>query len=221
MNEVNYQKELDKLLENKDNYGKKLVLHSCCAPCSSYVLTYLSSFFRITVFYYNPNITSEPEYLHRVEEQKRLIAELNKRGVEGQKLYPWSYTTGHFPIEVIDGDYETCLYYEKIKGLEHEPEGASRCRVCFRLRLEKTYETARKSEADFFGTTLTISPLKNSKVINEIGYDIALGNDDFAPMWMPSDFKKREGYKHSIELSAEYGLYRQNYCGCEFSKPKE
>lgn len=223
-NEINYQKELDKLLANKENYGKKLLLHSCCAPCSSYVLTYLSSFFRITVYYYNPNITAEPEYRHRVEEQKRLIEELNKKALLQDKdsyLYPWSYTCGHFPIEVIDEDYNTNEFYENIKGLEKEPEGGGRCAVCFRVRLLKTYETALMEGADFFGTTLTISPLKNAKVINGIGYEIASKNGDYALTWMPSDFKKREGYKHSIELSAEYGLYRQNYCGCEFSKPNE
>ena len=228
MNEINYQKELDKILSNHDNYGKKLVLHSCCAPCSSYVLTYLSSFFRITVYYYNPNITAEPEYRHRVEEQKRLIEALNKKAVDDNvsmdkdiRLYPWSFTGGHFPIEVIDGDYDTALYYEKIKGLESEPEGGGRCAVCFSLRLNKTYEVAKELRADFFGTTLTISPIKNAKVINEIGFKIASKNDDYALMWMPSDFKKKEGYKHSIELSAQYGLYRQNYCGCEFSRPIE
>lgn len=228
MNEINYQKELDKILSNHDNYGKKLVLHSCCAPCSSYVLTYLSSFFRITVYYYNPNITAEPEYRHRVEEQKRLIEALNKKAVDENasrekdiRLYPWSYTGGHFPIEVIDGDYDTSLYYEKIKGLEGEVEGGGRCAVCFSLRLNKTYEVAKELKADYFGTTLSISPLKNAKVINEIGFRIASKNDDYALMWMPSDFKKKEGYKHSIELSAEYGLYRQNYCGCEFSRPIE
>ena len=223
MNEINYQKELDKLLENKENYGKRLLLHSCCAPCSSYVLTYLSSFFRITVYYYNPNITFEPEYRHRVEEQKRLINELNEKASNMNKdasLYPWSYKDGHFPIEVIDEDYDTKAFYESVKGLENEPEGGGRCAVCFRLRLLKTYEAAIRIGADYFGTTLTISPLKNAKVINGIGYEIASKTDDYAPVWMPSDFKKKEGYKHSIELSTEYGLYRQNYCGCEYSKPK-
>lgn len=210
LNVINYQKELEKILSKPENKGKKLLLHSCCAPCSSYVLTYLSSFFDITVFYYNPNITFRDEYLYRVSEQIRLIKELNKEPV-----------TDRIPIKIIEGDYNTDEYYEVCRGLEKEKEGGSRCVECFKLRLSKTLECAIKEKADFFGTTLTISPLKNARLINEIGmeiYENISKNDYNAPMWMPSDFKKKEGYKQSIELSKKYDLYRQDYCGCEFSK---
>ena len=181
---------------------KHLVLHSCCAPCSSYCLEYLSQYFRITVFYYNPNITLEPEYLHRVEEQKRLIAAYNAKGDK-------------YPIEIVEGDYEPALFLELSKGLEDCPEGGERCFKCYRMRLEKTAELAKKLEADYFATTLTISPLKNAQKLNEIGEELGLS---FGVAWLPSDFKKKNGYKRSVELSAEYDLYRQDYCGCGFSK---
>lgn len=216
MNKVNYQKELEKILANPANRGKKLFIHSCCAPCSSYVLTYLSCFFRITVFYYNPNITDEPEYRLRVEEQKRLIETLN---AEGKAEYPdWSYGVSsdaealRYPIEVIDGDYDTETYYEAVRGHEKDPEGGGRCAICFRMRLERTLEEANKAGADYFATTLTISPMKDAQLINSIGMSLDENK------WLPSDFKKKEGYKRSIELSSKYNLYRQNYCGCEFSK---
>ena len=209
-NNINYQKELDKILEDERNRGKTLFLHSCCAPCSSYVLTYLRSFFRITVFYYNPNITDIDEYRLRVEEQKRLIVALNEQ-ISGQEI-PSAY-----PIKVIEGDYEPDTFLKAVKGLENEPEGAGRCRVCFGLRLLRTLEEALAAKADYFATTLTISPLKNARVINEIGEQLSKGK----PIeWLPSDFKKKDGYKQSIELSKKYDLYRQNYCGCEFSKEK-
>lgn len=179
-----------------------MVLHSCCAPCSSYCLEYLSQYFRITVFYYNPNITLEPEYLHRVEEQKRLIAAYNAKGDK-------------YPIEIVEGDYEPARFLELSKGLEDCPEGGERCFKCYRMRLEKTAELAKKLEADYFATTLTISPLKNAQKLNEIGEELGLS---FGVAWLPSDFKKKNGYKRSVELSAEYDLYRQDYCGCGFSK---
>lgn len=225
MQVVNYQKELDKLLSVKENFGKKLLLHCCCAPCSSYVLTYLSSFFDITVYFYNPNITREEEYIHRLEELKRLTEELNRTG----KLYPWSVGDKHIPISWAETEFDPESFIQTAKGFEEAPEGGPRCAGCFRLRFEEAYRTACQIGADYFGTTLTISPLKNSQVINSIGMSVsaksiqgelledALTEKD-GPVWLPSDFKKREGYKHSIELSAEYGLYRQNYCGCEFSK---
>lgn len=205
MNARNYQKELDKLIEKmlRDGEGgKHLVLHSCCAPCSSYCLEYLSQYFRITVFYYNPNITLEPEYRHRVEEQKRLIAAYNAKGDK-------------YPIEIVEGDYEPALFLELSKGLEDCPEGGERCFKCYRMRLEKTAELAERLGADYFATTLTISPLKNAQKLNEIGEE--LGAVCGIP-WLPSDFKKKNGYKRSVELSAEYDLYRQDYCGCGFSK---
>ena len=205
MNQRNFQKELDKILENmvkNGQEGTRLLLHSCCAPCSSYCLEYLSKYFEITVFYYNPNITLEPEYRHRVEEQKRLIAALNEEGVS-------------YPISVIEGDYEPALFLEAVKGLEREPEGGARCEKCFRLRLSKTAELAKELGTDYFTTTLTISPLKNAPLLNAIGEEMA---GEVGIKWLPTDFKKKNGYKRSVELSAQYGLYRQDYCGCAFSK---
>ena len=203
MNKLNYQKELEKILEDENNKGKKLFLHSCCAPCSSYVLTYLASYFDITVFYYNPNITFDEEYRHRVCEQKRLIEALNSE---------YGYN-----IKIIEGDYFKEDFYEASKGLENEPEGGARCAKCFRLRLLETGKRALENKADFFCSTLTISPLKNAELINSIGYGIEKELSE-SLKWLPSDFKKKEGYKKSIELSAKYDLYRQDYCGCEFSK---
>ena len=206
MNKRNYQKELDKLIEAlsvKCEAGvPHLFLHSCCAPCSSYVLEYLSPYFQITVFYYNPNITASPEYFKRVEEQKRLIALLNTK-------------EGHYPIQVVEGDYRPEVFLEMSKGLENCPEGGERCFGCYRLRLEETAKRAVEYEADYFATTLTISPLKNAEKLNEIGEELAT---QYQVPWLPSDFKKKNGYKRSIELSAEYELYRQDYCGCAFSK---
>lgn len=201
---VNYSKELDKILENPENRGKRLFLHSCCAPCSSYVLEYLRSFFYITVFYYNPNITNDEEYRKRAAEQKRLIGEMN-RGLSGHA----------FPIEIMEGDYEKACFFERVRGLENCREGGERCEVCFELRLRKTALHARERGADYFTTTLTISPLKNAVKINEIGAALAR---EYGIDFLPSDFKKKDGYKRSIQLSAQYGLYRQDYCGCVFSR---
>lgn len=204
MNQLNYQKELDKIIENltKNELVPRLFLHSCCAPCSSYVLEYLCKYFSITVFYYNPNISPSEEYKKRVEEQKRLIASYNKE----KKGYP---------IEIIEGDYEPIKFFEMAKGFEDCPEGGERCFRCFDLRLRKTGELAKEGGYDYFCTTLTISPLKNAKKLNEIGFTLA---QELGINWLPSDFKKREGYKRSVELSAEYELYRQDFCGCAFSK---
>lgn len=198
----NYQKELDKLLEKEEVRGKRLFLHSCCAPCSSYVLEYLRQFFKITVFYYNPNITQESEYRKRVEEQKRLIAEYNRQ------------ETG-FSIDYRDGDYNTDSFFTAVQGLEKCPEGGERCFACYELRLKETALRAKEEQYDFFATTLTISPLKNAAKLNEIGERLA---KEYQVAWLPSNFKKKNGYKRSIELSAEYDLYRQDYCGCAFSK---
>ena len=206
-NEINYQKELDKILALEENRGKHLFLHSCCAPCSSYCLYYLSSFFSITVFYYNPNICDDEEYSHRVREQIRLINTLNEE-FSDEIAKGLRYT-----ISYIEGDHDTDSFYELAKGFEKEPEGGARCVRCFNLRLKRTMEEAIRNDADYFGTTLTISPLKNAKLINSIGYAL-----EGSVKWLPSDFKKREGYKQSIELSKKYDLYRQNFCGCEFSK---
>ena len=208
MNQVNYQKELETLLERLKQEHERgagapsLFLHSCCAPCSSYVLEYLCGYFQITVFYFNPNISDPEEYRHRVEEQKRLIRAYNEEG-------------RGYPIETIEGDYEPERFFEAAAGLEDCPEGGNRCFRCFDLRLRETARRAKEGSFDFFGTTLTISPLKNAEKLNEIGR--ALG-EEYGVSWLPSDFKKRDGYKRSIELSAEYGLYRQDYCGCVFSR---
>ena len=208
MNQTNYQKELDKLLHRlgqereKGTVAPTLFLHSCCAPCSSYVLEYLCEWFRITVFYYNPNISEDGEYRHRVEEQKRLIGIYNREG-------------RGYPISIVEGDYEPGLFFEAAAGLEDCPEGGERCFKCYDLRLRETAKRAKAGEYDFFGTTLTISPLKNAQKLNEIGGALA---EEYGIGWLPSDFKKKDGYKRSVELSAEYGLYRQDYCGCAFSK---
>ncbi len=202
----NYQKELEVLLSQEELRGKRLFLHSCCAPCSSYVLEYLRQFFRITVFYYNPNITGESEYRKRVEEQKRLIAEYNRKRDERESWYA---------IDYVDGDYEVERFLNAVRGMEHCPEGGERCFVCYELRLRETARRAKMQGYDFFTTTLTISPMKNAKKLNEIGEQLSA---EYGVSWLPSDFKKKNGYKRSIELSAEYHLYRQDYCGCAFSK---
>lgn len=205
MNARNYQKELDRLLERMEKEqktGKRLFLHSCCAPCSSYVLEYLRNYFRITVFYYNPNISFEAEYQKRVQEQKRLIGVYNEQ------------ETG-YPIDVVEGDYEPQRFYDMASGLEDCPEGGERCFLCYGLRLRQTAELAKAGAYDYFCTTLTISPLKNAEKLNEIGERLAA---EYQIEWLVSDFKKKNGYKRSIELSAEYHLYRQDYCGCVFSK---
>ncbi len=247
MNAVrNYQKELDKI--TNDIIGGSvptLFLHSCCAPCSSYVLEYLRQYFRITVFYYNPNITEEQEYRKRVAEQKRLIAAYNeeaqrirqkdaaaKKEVQqaGQRdaeamreldgvgyNYP-SGGQGHrmpYEIRIEEGDYETERFYEIARGLEQCPEGGERCFACYALRLRETAKRARAGGYDYFTTTLTISPLKNAVKLNEIGEALA---KEYGITWLPSDFKKKNGYKRSIELSREYDLYRQDYCGCVYSR---
>ena len=200
MNKINYQKELDKVINCLEQQGRvpRLLLHSCCAPCSSYVLEYLSDYFEITVFYYNPNIYPPEEFGKRVEEQKRLIRQLPAK----------------HPISFLDGPYEPERFYEMAKGLEQSPEGGERCFKCYRLRLAETAEMARAGKYDYFTTTLSISPLKNAEKLNEIGGALAR---DYGVAYLYSDFKKRNGYKRSTELSKEYGLYRQDYCGCVFS----
>ncbi len=209
----NYQKELDKILTGLENgEPPKLFLHSCCAPCSSYVLEYLRQYFKITVFYYNPNISMEQEYRKRVEEQKRLISAYNEN--LDKEISDGRETTGYL-IDIVEGDYEPEYFYQIAKGLEQCPEGGERCFACYELRLKKTAEAAAKSGFDYFATTLTVSPLKNAVKLNEIGEQLA---NEYNICWLPSDFKKRNGYKRSIELSQEYGLYRQDYCGCIYSK---
>lgn len=196
---TNYQRELDVILKNLNGKTPSLLLHSCCAPCSSYVLEYLSQYFKITVLYYNPNIYPQDEFWKRLKEQKRLITEMKFAN----------------PVNVIDIGYDSKEFYSEVKGLENEPEGGNRCVECFKLRLEKTAQIAKENGFDYFTTTLTISPLKDEQVLNQIGKTIA---DKYGILYLFSDFKKKNGYKRSVELSKEYGLYRQNYCGCIFSQ---
>lgn len=205
-NKINYQKEMEKIIEKlPEDRRTSLLLHSCCAPCSSAVLEALQKIFDITVFYYNPNISLSEEYRKRVEEQKRLIGHLNEENPD-------------FPIKVIEGDYEPERFFEIAKGLETCPEGGERCFACYRLRLEKTAELAKEKGFDYFTTTLTISPLKNAQKLNEIGKQL---ETKYNTAFLPSDFKKKEGYKRSIELSEKYDLYRQNFCGCVYSKREQ
>ncbi len=197
---MNYQKELEKLISNlqKEEKVPKLLLHSCCAPCSSYVLEYLSDYFEITVFYYNPNIFPESEYTKRILEQQMLIQDMKVK----------------HPVSFLAGSYERDRFYEIAAGLEHLKEGGERCFKCYELRLEEAAKIAQEGEFDYFTTTLSISPMKNAEKLNEIGNKVGA---EYGVAYLQSDFKKKNGYKRSIELSKEYGLYRQDYCGCEFS----
>ena len=205
---INFQLKLDKKLEEiatEIENGKKppsLLLHSCCAPCSSYVLEYLNKYFSITVFYYNPNISDIVEYSKRVSEQKRLIGELPVVN----------------DVSIIEGDYDPEEYYSAISGKENLGERSERCYSCYELRLEKTAIAARDNNFDYFTTTLSISPHKNAQWINEIGERMS-GKYDVSYLY--ADFKKKNGYKRSIELSNEYHLYRQDFCGCKFSKEEK
>lgn len=194
----NYAKLLEKIIQEL-GYKPTLLLHSCCAPCSSYVIEYLKDYFNITIFYYNPNIFPEEEYKKRKEEQIKFIKNFRD-------------------IKFMDCDYDNEIYNNLVKGLENEPEKGRRCNVCFKLRLEKTARAASENNFDYFGTTLTVSPYKNSALINEIGHEL---ESKYNVKWLYSDFKKGDGYKRSIELSKEYNLYRQNYCGCIHSQRKD
>lgn len=204
MNKINYQLLLDRIIEENERDGRvpRLLLHSCCAPCSSYTLEYLSQYFDITVYYYNPNISPEKEYRHRVEEMERLIGEM-----------PFKHE-----VKFVEGEYKPKDFYDMARGMEHEPEGGIRCMACYRMRLEHAAAIAKEGGYDYFTTTLTISPLKRSDKINEIGNEVA---EQYGVAFLPSDFKKRGGYLRSIELSRQYNLYRQNFCGCVFSKREE
>ena len=198
-NKRNYQKELDAKIAGLHGEVPTLLLHSCCAPCSSYVLEYLSQYFSITLFYYNPNIYPPTEYEHRVEEQQRLIHSL----------------PAVHPISFCPGPYDSDRFYELTRGMENVPEGGERCFACYKLRMEAAAKYAAGHHFDFFTTTLSISPLKNAQKLNEIGEALA---EEYGVPHLPSDFKKQEGYKRSIQLSADYNLYRQDFCGCVFSK---
>jgi hypothetical protein len=200
MNKINYQKKLDELINGiSEGTVPRLLLHSCCAPCSSYTLEYLSQYFDITVLYYNPNISPRSEFDKRAVEQARLIAEL----------------PAQHKVKLVVSDYDYTEFLDIARGYEGCQEGGERCFRCYRMRLEKTAEKAKAEGFDYFCTTLSISPLKDSQIINKIGYETA---EKYGVKWLPSDFKKKEGYKRSIELSREYNLYRQNFCGCAYSK---
>lgn len=201
MNKLNYQKELDRVIEANQRLGivPRLLLHVCCAPCSSYCLEYLSNYFDITVYYYNPNISKKEEYEYRLSEEKRFI----------------SIKEFKYPVKLTESEYRPEDFFAAVKGLEKEPEGGARCKECFRLRLEASAKKAKEQGFDYFTTTLTISPLKNAALLNEIGAEMG---ERYGVKWLYSDFKKKEGYKRSIELSKEFDLYRQNYCGCVFSR---
>lgn len=198
---MNYAKELDKIIESNSAEERipNLLLHSCCAPCSSHVIETLSPYFNITILYYNPNIEPIEEYNKRKAEEIRFINEFPHENL----------------LTLIDCDYDNNLFHQTVKGLENLPEGGNRCFLCYKLRLQKTAELAVANNFDYFGTTLTVSPYKNSQKLNEIGKELS---EIYNIKYLYSDFKKNNGYKRSIELSQKYNLYRQDYCGCVFSK---
>ena len=196
---MNYDILMEEEIEKIKGKEKTLLLHACCAPCSSAVLERLSSYFKITIFYYNPNITEEDEYKKRVVELERLISKLNTVN----------------PISFLEGDYNSKVFFDTVRGFENLGEGSERCFRCYRLRLEETAKKASELGFDYFTTTLSISPYKNSKVLNDIGYEL---ENKYNINYLCADFKKKNGYKRSIELSNIYGLYRQDYCGCIYSK---
>ncbi|WP_071705454.1 epoxyqueuosine reductase QueH [Murdochiella vaginalis] len=200
MEKVNYQKKLEKTLEALERTQEvpRLLLHSCCGPCSSYVLEYLSRYFEITVYYFNPNIYPPEEYAFREQEQKRLLSAM----------------PSPHPLHFLPAAYHPEDYFAAVKGMEDLPEKGDRCRVCFTLRLEATAKVAKEQGFDYFTTTLSLSPHKNAELLNEIGGTLA---EQYGVSYLFSDFKKKNGFKRSTELSAQYGMYRQDYCGCLFS----
>ncbi|MBR6018976.1 MAG: epoxyqueuosine reductase QueH [Lachnospiraceae bacterium] len=218
MNRRNYQKELEDMLAriDADGHVPSLLLHACCAPCSSYCLTVLAEHFHVTVFYYNPNITEAAEFDKRAEELRRLVRELPVK----------------HPVTVVVPEYKPEEFYEIAKGLEQEPERGKRCEACFRLRLSHAAKAAAEMGAEYFATTLTISPQKDAELLNRIGEEAAAElvgmltavdseektEDSSLPRYLATDFKKKGGYLESVRLSEVYGLYRQNYCGCVYSK---
>ncbi len=201
MEKRNFQLETDRIIaaHTAKNEVPKLLLHSCCAPCSTSVLAYLSEHFLVTVLYYNPNIYPDEEYTKRSKEQQRLIEKLPVKN----------------PVSFEQGEFDKEEFYKAVSGLEDSGEGGARCRECFRLRLEKTAQLAHNLGFDYFTTTLTVSPRKNAAVLNELGEEIG---KKYGVLYLTSDFKKRDGYKRSVDMSKQYGLYRQDYCGCVFSK---
>lgn len=196
---INYYKEMEKIIENNRGTTPTLLLHSCCAPCSTSVIEYLSDHFRITVFYFNPNITERDEYEARLAEQKRFLQTFQSKN----------------PIDIIEGEYAPEAFLQMTAPLSQEAEGGKRCEYCYRMRLQRTAAKAKELGYDYFTTTLTVSPLKNAEKINAIGADLEKTGD---VSFLYSDFKKKNGYQRSVQMSNEYGLYRQNYCGCNYSK---
>lgn len=196
---TNYRKQLDDIISQLGENTPSLLLHSCCAPCSSYCLEYLSQHFNITILYYNPNISPAEEFAKRAEEQRRLVSEMPLKN----------------PVAVVIDNYDPEEFFSAVKGMEKLPEGGERCFVCYRLRLERAARYAAENGFDYFCSTLSVSPLKNCEKLNGIGETLS---EIYSVKHLPSDFKKKNGYKRSIELSREYGLYRQNYCGCVFSR---
>ncbi len=223
-NNRNYQKELEGILERLEG-SPSLLLHGCCAPCSSYVMEYLAPRFAITLLYYNPNIDDGAEYEKRLAEERRLIeaynGEARAMAETGPASNPGSEAGSHpwqsvpHPITLLPGRYDPREFYEIARGYEQVPEGGERCFRCYELRLREAARLAAEQGFDYFTTTLTISPLKNAGKLNEIGERLAR---EYGVRWLPSDFKKKGGYQRSIVLSAQYDLYRQNYCGCSYSK---
>ena len=197
----NYAKELERLIQKLQQEGKvpRLLLHACCAPCSSAVLEYLSQYFAITLLYYNPNIAPLEEYQKREAELRRLVSQMK-------------FT---HPVELLPCQYDGQAFVQAARGLEGEPEGGKRCEACFRLRLRYAAQEAARLHFDYYTTTLSISPMKNAPLLNQLGEEIGR---EFGVAHLPSDFKKKDGYKRSVQLSKEYDLYRQDYCGCAFSK---
>ena len=200
MNKVNYNLEMENIIKKLDkNNRKKLLLHSCCGPCSSGCLERLNEYFDITIFYYNPNLDTLEEFNRRSIEQEKLIKDMNLKN----------------EIKLIIPEYNSLEYYNAIKGHEKSKEGGSRCEKCFELRLKESAKLAKEMNFDYFTTTLSISPYKNSTLLNTIGEEIG---KEYSVNYLFSDFKKKNGYKRSIELSKKYNMYRQDYCGCIFSK---
>ena len=196
---MNYQVMLDNIIKELGGKKKKLLLHVCCGPCSSYVMEYLNKYFDITIYYYNPNIDTKDEFDKRTHEVKKLVNEAD-------------FAKG---VEVVVAPYEKELFEELSKGLENEKEGGSRCKKCYYLRLKKSCMYAKENNFDYFTTTLTISPYKDAVALNLIGNKL---EEEYGVKYLYSDFKKKNGYKRSIELSKIYDLYRQDYCGCIYSK---
>lgn len=193
---LRFEREIAKIIS--DGQKPKLLIQACCAPCSSYVLEYIAKYFDLTLFFYNPNISPESEFTTRLNELTRFVGE-----------------AGYSEVKINAPEYDSSEFFSAVRGMENLPEGGARCRVCYELRLRKTAQTAKEMGFDYFCTTLSISPYKNAAWLNEIGLSL---EEEYGVKWLCSDFKKKNGYKRSIELSREYGLYRQDYCGCIYSK---